>query len=62
MLILTATWYAMFGWYPWEACPFLTGNRGGVDLEERKDRGEAGRGEGKVNCGEDIIYEGGINK
>jgi hypothetical protein len=25
---ITATWYGVFGWYPWEACPFLKGNRG----------------------------------
>lgn len=33
--------YAMFGSYPWEACPFLKRNRGGVagrDWEERKER------------------------
>lgn len=27
----TATWCAMFCWYPWKACLFLNRNRGGVD-------------------------------
>ena len=42
---LTATWYAMFGWYSWEACPFLKRN-GGVDGIERRGR--------RGNCGLDI--------
>lgn len=28
---LGVTWSAMFGWYLWEACPFLKGNRGTLD-------------------------------
>ena len=27
---LTETWDATFGWYPWEACPFLRRNWGGL--------------------------------
>lgn len=42
--------------------PFSEGKQRRVDLGERKDRGEAGRGEGKVHCGGDIIYERGKNK
>lgn len=33
----------MFGLYPWEACPFVKGNEGGMDLEEREG-GREGQG------------------
>ena len=32
---LVVSCYAVFSWYPWEACSFLKGNRGGEDLGER---------------------------
>ena len=28
--------YVMFSWYPWESCSFLKGNRGRVDLGEKR--------------------------
>ena len=39
VLSFMATWHAL--WYPWEACPFLKRNRGGVDL-------------GRKNCSWDV--------
>lgn len=39
---------AMLSWYPWEACSFLKGNRGGVDLDDsRSVWGAAGGNGGK---------------
>lgn len=35
----------MFGCYPWEACPLLKGNRGGMDVGEREGREEGLREE-----------------
>jgi hypothetical protein len=31
---LIVTYYAVFGWYLWEACYFLKGSKEGMDLEE----------------------------
>lgn len=54
---LTATWYVMCGWYPWEACNFLKG-KGGMDLEEReREEGLEGEEGGRENCEWDVIYE-----
>ena len=35
---LTAIWYVMFGWYPWEACIFQKRNKGGRVNWGEKDR------------------------
>jgi hypothetical protein len=48
----------MFGCYLLEACSFLKGNGGGVDLGEEKCAGEkAGRHGRRGNCGQDVLYE-----
>jgi hypothetical protein len=41
----------MFGGYPWEAFPFLKGNKGEVDLQERKGEGLGGEEGGKTAVG-----------
>lgn len=46
------TWYAVLGWYPWEACPFVRG-KGGVG----KGRGRKGLGGERGNCSRVVIYE-----
>lgn len=45
----------MFGWYHWEACPFLKGNGREVELWERS-QGTARSG-GREASGGDILYE-----
>lgn len=37
---LTATCYAMFGCYPWDACYLLKGKKGAVNLVERVGVGD----------------------
>lgn len=44
------THYAMFGWYPWEDCPFQKGN-GEVDLRERGGGERTGRSENGETTG-----------
>lgn len=52
----------MFGLYPWEACSFLRGNKGGVDLRKRKGgAGGAGRKKLRGGCGWDVLYDKRIN-
>ena len=54
----TASSFVMFGCYLLEACSFLKGNGGGVDLGEEKCAGEkAGRHGRRGNCGQDVLYE-----
>lgn len=40
---LTTTWYTSFGWYLWQACPFLDKNEGGVDGGTGEDEEGTGR-------------------
>ena len=42
---LIESYYAVFSGFPWEACPFLKGNGGGVDLSERGGAGGVEGGE-----------------
>ena len=50
--------YAMFGWYAWEDCLFLKGNRREVDGKRGSGRMEEVVVEGgKGNCDQDIIYK-----
>lgn len=52
----------MFGLYPWDACSFLRGNKGGVDLRKRKGGGGgAGRKKLRGGCGWDVLYDKRIN-
>jgi hypothetical protein len=64
--ILIATWYAMFGWYPWQDLLFLKGNGGGVDLGKREVGRVSGRRDRRGKCGKDvaILYmrEENVNK
>lgn len=49
----------MFGCYPWEACPFLKRNKGGVGTESG-GIAEAERGTGRRRgrgAGRDVVYE-----
>jgi hypothetical protein len=45
----------VFSWYPWEACSFLKGNGGSVNLEERggDECGSSGR---RGGYGQDVLY------
>ena len=42
MSSLTASCYAVFGGYHWQACSFLKGNGRAVDLRERGSGGRVG--------------------
>lgn len=42
---LLAAWYAMFCWYPWEACLFQNRNGGRVDWGGGRGEGRGGREE-----------------
>ena len=55
--------YAVFGWYPCEACPVMIGNGGVLGLRERGEV-EAGTGRNvrKENCSWGVLYERRINK
>lgn len=46
--ILTATWFTMAGWYPWNAHLYLRRNSGGMDAAggQREEVGGLRRGEG----------------
>jgi hypothetical protein len=49
---LIANWFAIFGWYSWEAYPFLKENEREVEVVgESTRKGERG------NWGQDVIYE-----
>lgn len=50
---LTVTSYAMFGWYPWESCPFLERQWWGVN---GGSRGGTWRRSGGSNRGQDVKY------
>lgn len=51
MLSLSATWYSMFWWYLWEACPLLNRNRG--EMDGGKDKGKVGE-RLRGNYGQDV--------
>lgn len=56
---LTVICYAIFSWYPWEACSFVKGNRGVVDLGEREGEETVSeeRREGRLQLGCNVMRE-----
>lgn len=62
---LIALCYALFlfGWYPWNACSFLRGNGGEIDLGKRVvSDGKTMSSEWRRGCGLNVLYEIRINK
>lgn len=53
MLSFILSCFALFGIHPWDACSFLKGDRGGVDLS----KGVTGKSKGRGNCSQDVLYE-----